>query len=63
MLAALGYLRSIINDATQCAGSAFNMDFHDVNLNAKGNSPKGNPFYTSQFRLLTPSFRPYHACS
>ena len=34
MLAALGYLRSIINNATHRAGSAFNIDFHDVNLNA-----------------------------
>ncbi len=34
MLAALGYLRSMTNDATLHAGYAFNIDFHDVNLAA-----------------------------
>lgn len=34
MLAALGYLRSMTNDATLNAGYASSIDFHHVNLNA-----------------------------
>ena len=34
MLAALGYLRSMTNDATINAGYASSIDFHDVNLDA-----------------------------